>query len=116
MTMQGHRPGGRAAGLKEGGAAAPRQGLTKPTPKEAARIGEHDAEVARGEREAARQRKVFEARREELLAAHPGRHIAVCAGEAFAGDSAREVMRMAMRAHPGRASFFYSPDLTIADP
>jgi len=91
MTMQGVRTDGAAA---------------RPSPEE-------PTVDAMGEREAARQQEIFESRRAELLAAHPGRHIAVCSGEVFVGDSTREVMRMATRAHPGGTSFFYSPQLTM---
>jgi len=96
MALQEARAGGRDVGRK-GGAGEPDW------------AEEYRAEVARGERDAARQQGIFEARREELLAAHPGKHIAVCAGEVFAADTDREVTQMVMCAHPGRASFLYSP-------
>jgi len=83
---------------------------TRLTRAGAARIRRHRAGAARAKREAALQRDAFEARREELLAAHPGKHIAVCAGEAFVADTANEADRMATRAHPGRVSFLYSPE------
>jgi len=70
------------------------------------------AEIARSERETDLQQEIFEARREEILAAHPGKHIAVCNGEVLVADSEQGAADAAMRKHPGRASFFYSPGYT----
>jgi len=72
----------------------------------------YEAELARSKRETAEQRKIFEARREEILAAHPGKHIAVCNGEILVADTSREVDEMVMRKHPGRTALFYSPGAT----
>jgi len=70
------------------------------------------AELARSKRETDRQREIFEARREEILAAHPGKHIAVCNGEILTANTSTEVDEMVMRKHPGRTAFFYSPGIT----
>ncbi len=67
------------------------------------------AEIARSERETDRQQEIFEARREEILAAHPGKHIAVCNGEVLVADTSKGVDEMVMRKYPGRTAFFYSP-------
>jgi len=75
----------------------------------AASMQKRNAEDARRLEETARQRGIFEARREELLAAHPGKHIAVCAGEVFTAGTATRLDQMVMRAHPGRPMFHYSP-------
>ncbi|RNJ72029.1 MAG: hypothetical protein EB833_05715, partial [Thaumarchaeota archaeon S13] len=56
---------------------------------------------ARVHKDAARQREIFEAGRDELLAAHPGKYIAVCAGDVFAAPSVMGAVHMAARAHPG---------------
>jgi len=112
LYSQGHEKGQpteeEAARLEERGIYAWRTPAS-PTPAEVARIKRRSAEEAGGRRETARQREIFEARRDELLAAHPGRHIAVCAGEVFVADTAAEMDQMVMRAHPGRPSFQYSP-------
>jgi len=63
--MQEIRPGGAAPGQDRAGERAA---------GDATRVGE-----------AARPQTVFEARREEMPAAHPDPHIAFCAGKAFAG-------------------------------
>ncbi|RNJ74161.1 MAG: hypothetical protein EB833_01280, partial [Thaumarchaeota archaeon S13] len=44
------------------------------------------------EADLARQREVFEEREAELLARHPGKFIAVCAGEVFVADGDTEVV------------------------
>jgi len=98
MTMQRHRQD-RAAGK-----AGDRRHATPGTAGHA----EWEARVAEGKREARRQREIFEARRGEILAAHPGKDIAVCAGEVFAGDTPEEAALKAWRAHGGRASYFYT--------
>ena len=112
LYSQGHEKGQpteeEAARLEERGIYAWRTPAS-PTPAEAARIKRRSAEEAWGRRETARQREIFEAGRDELLAAHPGRHIAVCAGEVFVADTAAEMDQTVMRAHPGRPSFQYSP-------
>jgi len=97
-----------AARLEERGVYAWRRPASH-TPEEAARIQKRNAEDARRLEETARQRGIFEARREELLAAHPGKHIAVCAGEVFTAGTATRLDQMVMRAHPGRPMFHYSP-------
>jgi len=106
MTTQKHRPGGRAAGREEAGVAAPRQALGKLVLDE-----EHGDALSRWERERAAQQEIFEARREEILAAHPGRHIAVCNGEVFAADTALGAAQWAMQNHLGRGAFYYMPRL-----
>ncbi|RNJ72009.1 MAG: hypothetical protein EB833_05760 [Thaumarchaeota archaeon S13] len=82
---------------------------------EAAADKAYVAELARSQKESARQREIFEANGEEILAAHPGKHIAVCNGEVFAADSEQKVAQVAMRAHIGHVSFFYSPGCIIID-
>ena len=79
---------------------------------EAAADEAYRAELARGRRESSRQQKIFEANREEILATHPGKHIAVCEGKVLVADTATEVDQAVMREHPGRAAFFYSPGVT----
>jgi len=51
-------------------------------PEEPAFDGEYKELHARWRRERIRQEEIFEANREEILAAHPGKHIAVCEGSA----------------------------------
>jgi len=67
---------------------------------------------ARWGRERMRQEEVVGANREEILATHPGKHIAVCEGKVLVADTATEVDQAVMREHPGRAAFFYSPGVT----
>ena len=57
------------------------------------------------EEDLARQEEIFEARREELLAAHPDMLIAVCAGEVFVGSTDVEAIARAEAAHPDRPIF-----------
>ncbi|MDD9826731.1 MAG: hypothetical protein OXU86_08205 [Thaumarchaeota archaeon] len=104
------RQGGKASGKNEADRPAPQQPPTGHAGWEAG--------VAEGRREARRQRAVFESRREEILAAHPGKDIAVCAGEVFAADTPEEAAQMAWRAHGGRASYFYTRGYRLlnADP
>jgi len=84
--------------------AAPRLALGEPA------LSEGEKEMfARWEKERAEQREIFEARREEILAAHPGKHIAVCNGEVLVADTSKGVDEMVMRKYPGRTAFFYSP-------
>lgn len=77
---------------------------------EAARLQKEarwEAEVARLQEDSREQRRLFEARKEELVARYPGQTIAMCAGEAFAGKTPYEAAIKARKAHPDRASFFY---------
>ena len=57
------------------------------------------------EEELSMQEEIFEARREELLAAHPDMLIAVCAGEVFVGSTDVEAIAGAEAAHPDRPIF-----------
>jgi len=101
MTMQ--RLDGKAAD-REG--AAPRLALGEPA------LSEGEKEMfARWEKERAEQREIFEARREEILAAHPGKHIAVCNGEVFVADTALGARQWTMQNHIGREAFYYMPRL-----
>jgi len=61
----------------------------------------HGADAA-FEKDLARQRELFEGREAELLARHPGKFIAVCAGEVFVGDDDAEAISRAEAAHPDR--------------
>jgi len=54
------------------------------------------------EEDLARQEEIFEGREAELLARHPGKFIAVCAGEVFVGDDDAEAISKAEAAHPDR--------------
>ena len=77
---------------------------------EAARLQEesrYEAEVARLKMDARGQGRLFEARREELVAKYPKQTIAMCAGEVFVGKTPYEAAMKARKAHPDRASFFY---------
>jgi len=67
-----------------------------------------EAEVARLQEDSRGQRRLFEARKEELLAKYPRQTIAMCAGEVFVGRTLHEAAVKAREAHPDRASFFYS--------
>jgi len=67
----------------------------------------YEAETARLKRDAREQRRLFEARKEELVARCPRQTIAMCAGEVFVGSTPYEAAAKANRAHPDRASFFY---------
>ena len=66
-----------------------------------------EAEVARLQDDSRGQRRLFEARREELVAKYPKQTIAMCAGEVFVGKTPYEAAMKARRAHPDRASFFH---------
>lgn len=112
LYTQGHEKGQlteeEAAWLEELGVYAWRA-YREPTPAEAAQIKRRRAKDAKDKKDTARQREIFETRREELLAAHPSKHIAVCAGEIFVADTTTKLDKIVMRAHPGRPSFQYSP-------
>lgn len=54
------------------------------------------------EEDLARQREFFKEREADLLTRHPGKFIAVCAGEVFVGDGATEAISKAEAAHPDR--------------
>jgi len=78
--------------------------------------GDHGANIKAARREARmaklledsrEQRRLFEARKDELVARYPRQTIAMCAGEVFVGKTPLEAAVKAKRAHPGRASFFY---------
>jgi len=78
---------------------------------EAARLQKEarwDAEVARLQEDSREQRRLFEARKEELVKKYPRQTIAMCAGEVFVGKTPHEAAVRAMEAHPDRASFFYT--------
>ena len=66
-----------------------------------------EAEVARLQDDSRGQRRLFEARGEELVAKYPKQTIAMCAGEVFVGKTPYEAAMKARRAHPDRASFFH---------
>jgi len=72
-----------------------------------ARSAGRKAELARLKVDAREQRRLFEARKEELVARYPRQTIAMCAGEVFVGKTPYEAAVKANRAHPDRASFFY---------
>lgn len=75
----------------------------------------HRAETgAAFEEDLARQEEIFEERAAELLAEHPDRFIAVCAGEVFVGDSDAEAASRARAAHPGRPFFLRLHDPLFA--
>ncbi|MDD9825223.1 MAG: hypothetical protein OXU86_00345 [Thaumarchaeota archaeon] len=63
-----------------------------------------EAMAAPGE-DLARQENIFESRKDELLARHPGKFIAVCGDEVFVGDTDDEAVSRAEAAHPGRPFF-----------
>ena len=63
-----------------------------------------EAMAAPGE-DLARQENIFENRKDELLARHPGKFIAVCGDEVFVGDTDDEAVSRAEAAHPGRPFF-----------
>lgn len=69
---------------------------------------DYEAETARLKRDAREQRRLFEARKEELVAKYPKQTIAMCAGEVFVGKTMYEAAVKASEAHPGRASFFHA--------
>jgi len=50
----------------------------------------YEAEVARLKRDSREQRRLFEARKEELVARYPKQTIAMCAGEVFVGKTPYE--------------------------
>jgi len=66
-----------------------------------AHAARHGADVAI-EEDLARQEDIFEEREAELTARHPGKFIAVCAGEVFVGDDDAEAISKAEAAHPDR--------------
>lgn len=66
-----------------------------------------EAEVARLQ-DSRGQKRLFEARRDELVARYPRQTIAMCAGEVFVSKTPHEATVKAMKAHPDRASFFYT--------
>ncbi|RNJ72777.1 MAG: hypothetical protein EB824_05550 [Thaumarchaeota archaeon S15] len=75
---------------------------------DAGKAARRKAEMARLQEDAREQRKLFEAREEELVARYPKQTIAMCAGEVFVGKTPYEAAVKAMKAHPDRASFFYT--------
>lgn len=78
--------------------------------REAARLQKEarwEAEVARLQEDSREQRRLFEARKGELVAKYPRQTIAMCAGEVFVGRTPYEAAVKASSAHPDRASFFY---------
>lgn len=78
---------------------------------EAARLQKEakwEAETARLQEDSRGQRRLFEARKEELVARYPRQTIAMCAGEVFVGKTLHEAAVKAREAHPDRASFFYT--------
>lgn len=87
--------------------AAPQRGLGAPALSE-----EEQETLVRSKRGRAERRGIFEAGREEMLAARPGKHIAVCCGEVLVADTSREVDEMTMRKRPGPTALFYSPGIT----
>ncbi|MDD9813739.1 MAG: hypothetical protein OXU37_05685 [Thaumarchaeota archaeon] len=70
------------------------------------------------EADLARQREIYDEREAELLARHPGKFIAVCAGEVFVADGDTEVVSRAEAAHPDRAILLhvYDPNFDDRDP
>ena len=91
--------------------AGKQRGGGKAVPEaEVARLQEEamwEAEVARLQDDSRGQRRLFEARGEELVAKYPKQTIAMCAGEVFVGKTPYEAAMKARRAHPDRASFFH---------
>ena len=75
---------------------------------DAGKAARRKAKMARLQEDAREQRKLFEAREEELVARYPKQTIAMCAGEVFVGKTPYEAAVKAMKAHPDRASFFYT--------
>jgi len=69
--------------------------------------GGREAKMARLLKDSREQRRLFEARKEELVAKYPKQTIAMCAGEVFVGKTPYEAAIKARKAHPDRASFFY---------
>jgi len=61
------------------------------------------------------QRKFFEGREAELIARHPGKFIAVCAGEVFVGDNDTKDISKAEAAHPDRPILLNAPDTAFED-
>jgi len=72
------------------------------------RRARYDAETARLQEDAREQRRLFEAREEELVARYPKQTIAMCAGEVFVGKTPYEAALKARDAHPDRASYFHT--------
>ena len=75
---------------------------------DAGKAARRKAKMARLQEDAREQRKLFEAREEELVARYPKQTIAMCAGEVFVGKTPHEAAVKAKKAHPDRASFFYT--------
>jgi len=103
MTAQRHHHGDKAAGRRASKGEALRQAPEEPA------FDMYKESLAGWEKERACQRGIFEARRGGLLAAHPGKHIAVCEGEVFVADTALGAAQAAAFAHGGHAAFYYSP-------
>ena len=103
MTARRHHRGDKAAGRRASKGEALRQAPEEPA------FDMYKESLAGWEKERACQRGIFEARREGLLAAHPGKHIAVCEGEVFVADTALGAAQAAAFAHGGHAAFYYSP-------
>ena len=75
---------------------------------DAGKAARRKAKMARLQEDVREQRKLFEAREEELVARYPKQTIAMCAGEVFVGKTPYEAAVKAKKAHPDRASFFYT--------
>jgi len=75
---------------------------------DAGKAARRKAKMARLQEDAREQRKLFEAREDELVAKYPKQTIAMCAGEVFVGKTPYEAAVKAKKAHPDRASFFYT--------
>lgn len=73
--------------------------------------GGQDTADAAFEEDAARQKRIFMDRADELLARYPEMFIAVCGGDVFVGRDDGEAISRAHAAHPGRPFF-----LRIHDP
>jgi len=72
------------------------------------RRARREAEEAKLQEDAREQRRLFEARKEELVSKYPRQTIAMCAGEVFVGNTLHEAAVKAREAHPDRASFFHT--------
>jgi len=75
---------------------------------EGGKAARREAEMARLQEDAREQRRLFEAREEELVAKYPKQTIAMCAGEVFVGKTPHEAALKARDAHPDRASYFHT--------
>ena len=103
MTARRHHRGDKAAGRRASKGEALRQAPEEPA------FDMYKESLAGWEKERACQRGIFEANREEILAAHPGKHIAVCEGKVVVADTVAKLDQEIMRNHLGHPAFFCTP-------